>query len=150
IDWRLSLASLVLAPLVFYPTVSFGRRLRHLSRSSQKDLAGMANVLYEAFSGNRIVKAFLMETAESRRFRDVTQRLFRINLRQKLTHALSSPLMEILGILVVAAFVLYARSEVAAQRMTGGIVVVFIVALVKLYDGLRRLSGINNSFQQAF
>ena len=150
IDWKLSLASLVLAPVVFYPAVWFGRRLRKLSRSNQQELAEMSNIVYEAFSGNRIVKAFLMERSESGRFRAVTRRLFQINLRQKMTHALSSPLMETLGILVVAAFVLYARAEISDQRMTGGLVVVFIVALVKLYDALRRMSGLNNSFQQAF
>jgi subfamily B ATP-binding cassette protein MsbA len=150
IDWRLSLATLVLAPLVFYPTVWFGRRLRSLSRSNQQDMAAMSNVLFEAFSGNRIVKAFRMEAEESRRFQTVTNRLFQVNLRQKMTHALSSPLMETLGVLVVAAFLLYARSQITAQRMTAGLVVVFVVALVRLYDGLRRMSGINNSFQQAF
>ena len=36
----------------------------------------MSNVMYEAFSGNRIVKAFLMEKSENRRFAAVTQRLF--------------------------------------------------------------------------
>jgi subfamily B ATP-binding cassette protein MsbA len=150
IDWRLSLGTLILAPLVFYPTVWFGRRLRKLSRSNQQDMAEMSNVLFEAFSGNRIVKAFRMEGSEIRRFQAVTGRLSHVNLRQKMTHALSSPLMETLGILVVAAFLLYARSQVAAQRMTAGLVVVFVVALVKLYDGLRRMSGIINSFQQAF
>src|SRR5262249_41490065 len=92
IDWKLSLASLLLAPAVFYPPLWFGRRLRTLSRSNQQELAEMSNIVYEAFSGNRIVKAFLMEKAESGRFRAVTRRLFQINLRQKMTHALSSPL----------------------------------------------------------
>jgi subfamily B ATP-binding cassette protein MsbA len=150
IDWKLSLASLLVVPLVFYPTVWFGRRLRKLSGSNQRELADMSNIVYEAFSGNRIVKAFSMEEAEGGRFRTVTRRLFQINLRQKMTHALSSPLMETLGILVVAGFVTYARGAILGGRMTAGFVVVFVVMLVKLYDALRRMSGINNSFQQAF
>src|SRR6185369_13453568 len=97
-DWKLTLASLLLLPLVLYPTAWFGRRLRALSRSNQKEMAEMSGVIYEAFSGNRIVKAFHMEAAESRRFNVVTQRLFRTNMRQKMTHALSSPLMEIIGV----------------------------------------------------
>ena len=60
----------------------------------------MSSVVGEAFSGNRIVKAFLMEDAENRRFQSITQRLFQTNLRQRMTHALSSPLMETLGIFV--------------------------------------------------
>jgi subfamily B ATP-binding cassette protein MsbA len=74
-----------------------------------------------------------------------TQRLFRINLRQRMIHALSSPLMETLGIFVVAGFVVYARQS----QMRSGLLMGFILALVKLYDGVRRMSGISNSFQQA-
>jgi subfamily B ATP-binding cassette protein MsbA len=150
IDWKLAAMSLVMAPLVFYPTVWFGSRLRLLSQSNQEEMAAMANILFEALSGNRIVKAFTMEKAEAGKFRKVTQRIFKLNLRQKMTHALSSPLMEILGVLVVAAFLLYARSQIINQRMTVGLFVAFIIAMIKLYDPVRRMSGINNSFQQAF
>ncbi|MBI2150804.1 MAG: ABC transporter ATP-binding protein, partial [Acidobacteria bacterium] len=149
IDWKLAAASLVLAPLVFYPAVWFGQRLRLLGKSNQQELAEMANVLYETLTGNRIVKAFTMERAEMGRFRKVTQRIFKLNLRQKMTHSLSSPLMEVLGVLVVAAFLLYAQSQIVNQRMTAGMFVMFIIALIKLYDPVRRMSGINNSFQQA-
>ena len=105
----------------------------------------MSSVVGEAFSGNRIVKAFLMEDAENRRFQSITQRLFQTNLRQHMTHALSSPLMETLGIFVVAGFVIYAHE----RQMKSGLLMGFILALVKLYDGVRRMSGISNSFQQA-
>ena len=145
IDWKLSLASLILIPLVFYPTVWFGRKLRTLSRSNQQELGEMSSVVGEAFSGNRIVKAFLMEDAENRRFQSITQRLFQTNLRQRMTHALSSPLMETLGIFVLAGFVIYANQ----RQMRSGLLMGFILALIKLYDGVRRMSGISNSFQQA-
>jgi len=145
LDWKLSLASFVLVPLVLFPTAWFGKRLRSISRSNQQEMAEMSSVTYEAFSGNRIVKAFLMESAENRRFSGATRRLFRTNMRQKLTHALSSPLMEILGVFVVAAYVVY-----ASQQKNPGSLLAFILALVQLYDAVRRMSGINNSFQQGF
>jgi ATP-binding cassette, subfamily B, bacterial MsbA len=150
IDWKLALMSLGLVPLVFYPTAWFGKRLRVLSKSGQQQMADMANVLFETLAGNRIVKAFTMEKVEASRFRKVTQHIFRLNLRQKMLHSLSSPLMEILGVLAVAAFLLYARAQIIGQRMTAGMFVGFIIALIKLYDPVRRISGINNSFQQAF
>jgi len=145
IDWKLSLASFILLPLVLIPTAWFGKRLRSLSRSNQQEMAEMSNVIYEAFSGNRIVKAFLMESEETRRFSGITRQLFRTNLRQKMTHALSSPLMEIVGVFVVAAYIVY-----ASDQNKPGEILVFIFALVQLYDAVRRMSGINNSFQQGF
>jgi len=149
IDWKLAAVSLILAPLVFYPAIWFGKNLRLLSKSNQEEMAEMANILYETVTGNRIVKAFTMEQAEVGKFRKVTQRIFKLNLRQKMTHSLSSPLMEVLGILVIAGFLLYARTQIMSQRMTAGLFVAFTIALIKLYDPVRRMSGINNSFQQA-
>lgn len=150
IDWRLAAVSLFLVPCVFYPTVWFGKKIRVLSKSSQQEMADMSNVLYETVAGNRIVKSFTMEKAEVRKFRTITERIFQLNLRQKMTQALSSPLMEVFGVVVVVAFLLYARTQIVGQRMTVGLFLAFIIALIKLYDPLRRMSGINNSFQQAF
>ncbi len=149
IDWKLAISSLVLVPMVLYPAVWFGRRLRRLSHSNQEEMAGMANILFETFSGNRIVKIFTMETAELAKFRAAANRVFRLSIRQRLTWALSSPLMEILGIFVVVGLLLYARNEIQAGRMSVGLFLAFIIAVIKLYDPIRRMSGINNSFQQA-
>src|SRR6266446_5701469 len=118
IDWKLAAMSLVLVPFVFYPAIWFGKRLRLLSKSNQQEMAEMANILYETVTGNRIVKAFSMEKAEAGRFRKVTQRVFSLSLRQKMMQSLSSPLMEVLGMLVIAGFLLYARSQIIGQRMT--------------------------------
>src|SRR5204863_8180033 len=52
IDWKLAAMSIALVPFVFYPTLWFGKRLRRLSRSSQQEMADMANVLYETIAGN--------------------------------------------------------------------------------------------------
>src|SRR5215467_11712921 len=150
VNWKLAAVSLVLVPVVFYPTLMFGKRLRLLSKSNQEEMASMANLLYETVTGNRIVKAFTMERAEAGKFRKVTERILRLNVRQKMTHSLSSPLMEVLGVLVIAGFFMYARTQIISQRMTPGLLIAFIIALIKLYDPIRRMSGINNSFQQAF
>jgi len=90
-----------------------------------------------------------MEKAESGKFRQITQRLFRLNVLLKMTHSFSSPLMEVLGVMVIAAFLVYAREQIIGQRMTAGLFVAFIIALIKLYDPVRRISGINNAFQLA-
>src|SRR2546426_6303702 len=79
IDWKLAVGSLVLAPLVFYPTVWFGKTLRLLSRSNQQEMAEMANILYETLAGNRIVKAFTMEKAEAGKVCHDTPRGVQIN-----------------------------------------------------------------------
>ena len=61
-DWMLALISMVLIPLVVFPSAKLGRYIRASSRSSQDKMGELNNVLQETFSGIRIVKAFSMES----------------------------------------------------------------------------------------
>ena len=139
----------MLAPFVFYPAIWFGKRLRHLSKSNQEEMGGMANILYETVTGNRIVKAFGMELFEVAKFKAATRRLLKINLRWVRAHAITSPLMELLGAVTIAGLLLYARNQILHHAQTTGGFVAFLYALIKMYEPIKRLTGVNNAFQQA-
>lgn len=149
LDWRLAFLSLGIIPLVMIPSATIGKRIRHSSRSSQANLAEISQLLQETISGNRIVKAFRMEHWEISRFRKAAKKLFSVNLRFVRAQAITSPLMEVLGALTVVFLLLYARNRIQQNLMTTGMFVSFIYALFKTYEPVKRLSGINNSFQQA-
>ena len=74
------------APLVVYPLVRLGQRVRRTTRRSQEELEHLSHVTAEAFTGHRIVKAFGAEAREARRFQRASQRLYRTNM--KVTSAL--------------------------------------------------------------
>jgi subfamily B ATP-binding cassette protein MsbA len=148
-DWKLALISLVLVPVVVIPSSKIGRYIRRSSRSSQDKMAEINNILQETFSGIRIVKAFGMELFEVAKFRAATRRLLRLNLRWVRAHALSSPLMEVLGSITIAALLLYARNEILHNAQTTGGFLGFLYALIKVYEPIKRLTGVNNAFQQA-
>jgi len=149
IDWRLALFSLVLVPFVVLPSANLGRYIRVSSRSSQDKMAEINNVLQETFTGIRIVKAFVMELFEVAKFKAATRRLLKINLRWVRAQAATSPLMEILGAVTIAALLLYARNAILHHAQTAGGFVTFLVALFKMYEPIKRLAGVNNAFQQA-
>ncbi|OFV94768.1 MAG: hypothetical protein A3H28_04810 [Acidobacteria bacterium RIFCSPLOWO2_02_FULL_61_28] len=149
LDWRLALISIALLPLVMIPSAKIGKRVRGSSRSSQANLAELSQFLQEAISGNRIVKAFRMERWELARFRAAARKLLQVNLRFVRAQAVTSPLMEILGAVTVVFLLLYARDRILHQALTTGMFVTFVYALLKMYEPVKRLSGIHNSFQQA-
>ena len=149
LDWRLALISIGLMPLVMIPSAKIGQRIRRSSRSSQANLAEISQLLQETISGNRIVKAFRMERWELARFRAAARRLLQVNLRFVRAQAITSPLMEILGAITIVFLLLYARDRIVHHALTTGMFVSFIYALFKMYEPVKRLSGINNSFQQA-
>jgi subfamily B ATP-binding cassette protein MsbA len=148
-DWRLALASLVLVPFVVFPSANIGRYIRASTRSSQDKMADLNQVLQETFSGIRVVKAFGMESFEIAKFRAATRRLLRVSLRWVRAQAASSPLMEVLGAVTVAGLLLYARNEILHHTQTTGGFVAFLVALIKTYEPIKRLTGVNNAYQQA-
>src|SRR5439155_7255290 len=149
LDWRLALVSLVLVPLIILPSSRIGRYIRISSRHSQDKMAEINNVLQETFSGIRVVKAFGMELFEVAKFKAATRRLLKINLRWVRANALTSPLMELLGAVTIAGLLLYARNQILHQAQTTGGFVAFLYALIKMYEPIKRLTGVNNAFQQA-
>jgi len=149
INWKLMLACLLAAPLVIAPIGRLGRRIRQLSRSSQEQLGDLSQILQETFTGARIVQAFGMEKYEAGKFRQVAQRLLATNLRWVRTYALSSPLMEVLGVAVIAILLFYVRAQILQGAMTREMFFPFVFAVVRLYEPVKRLTGIYTLFQQA-
>jgi subfamily B ATP-binding cassette protein MsbA len=149
IDWTLALTSFALAPLVFYPSRFLGRKIRRTSRSSQDKMEEITNILQETITGHRIVKAFGMESFELGKFKQATRRLAKINLNWIRTQAITSPYMEVVGAVAIALMIFYIQSRMAAGTMTLGKFGVFLAAFAGLYDPVRRMSGIYNTFQQA-
>jgi ATP-binding cassette, subfamily B, bacterial MsbA len=146
---KLAWVLLLFVPFIIYSAGKIGRRVRHTTRKGQDQLADVQNILQETITGNRIVKAFNMESWEIARFRKAARRLFWANLRSVAAAAISSPLMDIFGAIAIALLLLLGREQVVHQRMTAGIFLAFIVAVFKLYDPVRKFALFNNNFQQA-
>jgi ATP-binding cassette, subfamily B, bacterial MsbA len=150
LNWRLTLGTILVGPLIYLLTVRFGRRLRRIAHSTQEGTEDVLDIAQETISGHRIVNAFGMEQFEQRKFREALLHLARTQVRAARVVYLSSPILELLGVLIVAGFLLYARHEIALGAMDLGIFATYIVAMLQMYDPLRKLSRIQNYFQQSF
>jgi len=148
-DWRLAAMSLTVLPIVLVPTARIGRRIRHTTRSAQDSVAEVNQILEETVSGHAIVKAFGMESFETGRFGEAARRLLKQNLRYVRQQALSSPLIEIFAAVTVVALLTYARAQIKADLMSAGQFTSFVIALLMMYEPVKRLNGIYNIFQQA-
>ncbi|MBY0503720.1 MAG: ATP-binding cassette domain-containing protein [Bryobacteraceae bacterium] len=148
-DWRLAVASLTLLPFVLIPTARIGKRLRRTTRSAQDNAADLNEVLQETLSGQQVVKAFGAERLESERFGRAAANLKRANLKYVLQQALASPMIEFFAAVTIVVLLTYARSQIKANQMTAGEFSSFMVALLMLYEPVKRLTGIHQIFQQA-
>jgi subfamily B ATP-binding cassette protein MsbA len=148
-DWKLALISLTVIPFVLVPTARLGKRIRRSTRSAQDDAAEVNQVLQEALSGHAVVRAFGAESLESEKFRAAAQSLRKSSLRYVAQQALPSPLIEFLGACTIVALLAYARNQIKAGELTAGEFTSFVIALLMLYEPVKRLTGIHNIFQQA-
>ena len=148
-DTGLALVCVTGAPLVVYPLVRLGQRVRRSTRRSQEETEHLSHIAAEAFSGHRIVKAFGAEHHEGERFKRASQRLYRTNLKITSTVALLPPLMEFLGGLAVVALIWYGSREISGGHTTQGSFLGFIFAAFMMYTPIKKLSRVNTNLQQA-
>ncbi|HTH01542.1 MAG TPA: lipid A export permease/ATP-binding protein MsbA [Vicinamibacterales bacterium] len=149
LDARLALVAVTGAPLVVYPLVRFGKRIRSTTRRSQEHLEHLSHVTAEAFTGHRIVKAFGAEAREEQRFKQASQRLYRTNLKVTSALALLPPLMELLGGVAIVGLIWYGSRQIAEKVLTEGDFAAFIAAAFMMYAPIKKLSRVNATLQQA-
>jgi subfamily B ATP-binding cassette protein MsbA len=149
IDWRLAMVCFTGAPIVVYPLVRLGQRIRRTARRSQEAQEHMTHVGTETFAAHRIVKAFGAEEREASRFRDALRSLYRTNMRVVRALSVMPPAMELLGGIGMAAALWYGSGQIAAGRLTAGDFTAFLAALLMMYAPAKKLSRVNANVQQA-
>ena len=148
-DARLTVVCFTGAPLIVYPLIRLGQRVRRTTRRSQEAIEQLSHLSTEAFTGHRIVKAFATEKHEAEKFNRAGYHLFRTNM--KVTAALSSlpPLMELIGGIGMAGALVYGSNQIAQHNLTPGQFVLFIGTLLLMYGPAKKLSRVNADLQQA-
>ena len=149
LNWRMALGSIVLLPLVVAPISKFGRKIRRSAENSQSRLGELQQIIQETVTGNRVVKAFGMESFEIAKFKETARRLLRENMRWVRAAVITSPMMDLLGAIVIPVLILVARDQIHRGIMTLGVFFAFIFALLKAYTPLKRMGTVYQQFQAA-
>lgn len=148
LDARLALVCMTGAPLVVYPLIRLGQRIRRTARRSQEALEVMSHVGHETFSAHRIVKAFGAEERETTRFRAALMNLYRTNMRVVRALSVLPPSMELLGGIGLALALWYGSGKISSGELTTGEFTSFIAALFLMYAPAKKLSRVNANLQQ--
>jgi subfamily B ATP-binding cassette protein MsbA len=148
-NWKMALGSMIFLPLVLFPVSKLGRRVRKSVEKSQTRLGELNQMIQEGVAGNRVVKAFGMEGFEIGRFRETAKRLLRENMRWVSAAVLNGVMMDILGAVVIALILKYARDNIRHNTMTVGEFMVFVFALFSAYMPLKRIGGFYQQLEQA-
>jgi subfamily B ATP-binding cassette protein MsbA len=148
-SWRLTLGSLVIAPVVGLMTARFGGALRNLARESFEGSQQLVDTAQEALSNQTIVKAYVAEPREQKRFTRVARQIMRANLRAAKINGVAPNAIELIGVLAVAALLFFAQREILSGRMNAALFITFLFFLFSSYDPMRKLSRLHNGMEQA-
>jgi ATP-binding cassette, subfamily B, bacterial MsbA len=148
-NWKLGSLSMIVIPLAAVTMVRMGKRLRALGKSGQEQMGDMASTLQETLSGIRMVKAYGREAAEAERFKDSNKAFLTTTMKAIQVSSLGSSHIEVIGVVGVAVIIWYGGSLVISGDMTPGAFFSFLAAMFMVFTPLRRLSGSNNTIQQA-
>lgn len=145
----LAFFALVVLPCAILPLVHFARKLKKYARSIQETNSDLLSRLSEIFSNIELIKASNTQNKEGEKFAKQNNELCRLNLKSTRIDALTSPLMEIIGSLGVAAVIIIGGREVIHGAMSVGSFFAFITALFAIYTPLKRLSSLYGKLQGA-
>ena len=148
-SWRLTLSSLIIAPIIALLTVRFGKALRNVARESFEGSKELTDTAQEALANQGIVKAYRAEKRESERFTEVAKRIVKANLRSASIAGASPPIIEMIGIVFVVLLLFFGQQEIMAGRMRTAQFLAFLFFLFRSYDPMRKLSRLQNSMEQA-
>ncbi len=148
-EWILALIAVLVFPAVGVLFRAVGRKLYKIAKRSQEKMSELNIVLQEAFTGNKIVKAFGRERLQQERFDSVNDRLLRLALKDQRVDNLAEPLMEIVGALGIMGAIWYGGYRVISGALTPGEFFSFIAAVILLYGPVRQLGRMMNTVQQS-
>ena len=149
IDANLAVICIAVIPLIVYPLVRLGQRVRNTTRRGQEHLEHLTHLANEGLTGHRIVKAFGAESRETQRFAAAGLSLYRTNMRITSAMAALPPLMEFIGGLGVAGALFYASRKIEAGELTTGTFAAVLTAAISMYAPIKKLSRVNAGLQQA-
>jgi len=149
-NWRLTLGSLAIAPIIAFLTMNFSRRMRKLADVSLEGNKALSDTSQEVLANQVIVKAYNAEGRERERFLDVARIIAKANLRSARIAATSPPTIELVGILAVIILFYFGLREINAGHMDPAQFFTFLFFLFRSYDPMRKISRQHNEITKAF
>ncbi|MFO0838798.1 MAG: ABC transporter ATP-binding protein [Phycisphaerae bacterium] len=149
LDWRLTLIVLAIVPVAVAVLWYFGRKVR---KATVRLLAGyglMLGALEESLQGIDTVKGYAQERRERRRMWQLERKMLTQQNRLAWIEAFSSPLIEVSGVLIASAGVVWLASRTFRGEIDPPHFMTMVVLLSAMLDPIRKIANVYNVVQRA-
>lgn len=145
---RLTLALLVMVPLVGALVVYVGRRYRRIGHRIQASMGTVSGVVEETVAANREVKVYGGQAYESARFNAVSEHTRALGVKVAATNGLSSALIQLIAAISLALIVFFATRPAMLDKLSPGAFTALIMAMGGILPSLKRLTTVQASLQR--
>ncbi|MDC1032214.1 ABC transporter ATP-binding protein [Candidatus Marinimicrobia bacterium] len=148
ISWKLALIAIVIIPLAGITIIGIGKSIRRKSRRTQEKIAEIMQILTETLTSIRIVKAFVNEKEEVKKFTGESQNYFKLLLKRARLDLISAPVTESFGVIIGVVLLWYGGLEVlSTQGVSSEDFIRFIVILFSILGPIKQMSNVNLKIQ---
>jgi len=148
ISWKLAIIAIIILPLAGIAIVTIGRSIRRKSRRTQTKIAEIMQILTETLSSIRIVKAFVNEKEEVKKFTGESQNYFNLLLQRARLDLISGPVTESFGVIIGVVLLWYGGMEVLSKEgLSAEDFIRFIVILFSILGPIKQMSNVNIKIQ---
>ncbi|HAC64890.1 MAG TPA: LuxR family transcriptional regulator [Cyanothece sp. UBA12306] len=149
LNWQLTVASFILAPLMAILISSFGEKLLLLSRRSQNQVSNLSALLTEVFSGIRVVKAFAGQDYEVKRFTEEARRNRNAKYKAEQLKAIQYPVVGFLEAISIMLLFLVGGWQISRGNLQSQEFVSYLAAVALLLHPIDLMTSNYNEFKQA-
>ncbi|MFN6477099.1 ABC transporter ATP-binding protein [Nostoc sp. DedQUE07] len=148
LNWQLTLATVIVAPLMGILVGWFGERLRKYSLKSQNRVSGLSAILAEVFNGIRLVQAFAAENYEIARFGHEAERSLKAKYSAERLKAIQIPIIGFLEALSGLSLLIVGAWQISQGNLTVANFFSYLAAAALLIDPIGHTTNNYNEFKQ--
>jgi subfamily B ATP-binding cassette protein MsbA len=148
LNWRLTLITLALIPLIAWVVRTTGKRLRRLNQTYLEVNGTLTQVLEETTRAHQVIKIFGGQKFEQDRFAQRTGSLRGYTMRMASTMAATTPLTQVITACAISIIVVIALMQASEGEATVGGFTSFVTAMLMLLTPLRHLAEVNGPLQR--
>jgi subfamily B ATP-binding cassette protein MsbA len=144
-DYKLTLAAMVILPLVAIPLVILGKKARLATRARRTVDVSQSNQLVELLGGIRVIKAFNLEKEEIERFRKSSKKIVRAGMKNVQAKELIGPVIEVasaIGLGLLLLYIFYSKRDMANLPA-------FVIGFLFFFQSIKKLAAVHILFEQA-
>ena len=143
LNWKLTLITLVMMPVIAIVIRIVNIRMRSSSRDSQRAMGDMTQVIEESITAHKVVKLFGGQQYESDRFSDRSNWVRRYAMKQTVANAANVPIVQMVAAFALAFLFYLAIEQSRTDGKTVGEFLSYIVAMMMLTSPLKRITGVS-------